>query len=65
MTYSKLAMYAMGTGTWYETDGTAYQNMNIIGLTDTADLVEPDADNSGAMAFGTAAIAAVAALMAF
>ena len=57
-------MYKLGTGTWYETAGTPYYNINMIGMTESEDLIDNN-EESGAMAFGTAAIAAVAALMAF
>jgi len=57
-------MYELMTGTWFEKSGTMYQNWNIVGLADTTAL-SPISTDSGAMALGTAAVAAALAYLAF
>ena len=60
---SMKGMYTLMTGAWMEKGGEMMQNWNIVGLADTTEL--KDLDSSGAMAFGTATVAAALALMAF
>ena len=61
---SMKGMYELMTGTWFEKSGTMYQNWNIVGLADTTAL-SPISTDSGAMALGTAAVAAALAYLAF
>ena len=60
----KQSMYALGTGTWLQASSTNYYNVNVVGMTDTAELPEID-DNSGALAFGFATVAAALAFLSF
>ena len=57
-------MYTLATGTWLSVGADTYYNTNLVGLIDTAELPEVE-ESSGALALGSAAIAATLALLAF
>ena len=59
----KQSMYALATGTWLQASSVNYYNTNVVGMTDTAEL--PEVDDSGALALGSATVAAALAFLSF
>ena len=65
MTNYKQSMYRLGTGTWLQASSTNYYNINMVGMTDSAELPDVDDNSSGALALGSATVAAALAFLSF